>query len=224
MNVKQLLPKLRHERWMGWTQVAGRRLVEMPVFGLPRVALGEDTPERFSFITKTGLLSDDWQGHSFGEWEAIAVSNLARRPRRWQVKEHSGGVLGFGAKPSRLEYFDEFACEQVLDAAFMNEAHALLSSPLLVVAIPVRGILAVADGKDQAQVGKIIDYAHRGFVGAPEGLEPLTPHAITIQDGRPAGIVQGTRSGMPEIDRQHIEPERGFPWPAQDAGASGADD
>lgn len=189
MNTSRILPKLRHERWMGWTEVAGRPLVAMPLPGLPRVALGEDTPKRFAFLPKPEFIersAENWAERPFEEWEAIAVSNLAQRPRRWQVAERSGGVFGFGGKPSRLEYVDEFACEHMLDVAFMNEAHALLRSSLLAVAIPARGILAAADGADQAQVEKLIDYARRGFVGAPEGMEPITPHAITVRDGRPS--------------------------------------
>lgn len=220
MQMAGILPKLRHERWMGWTEIEGRRLVPMPLPGLPRVALGEDTPERFFFLPKPGLASAEWAVRSFEEWEAIAVSNLARRPRRWKIAERSGGVFGVGGKPSRLEYIDEFACEHTIDATFMNEAHALLGSKLLAVAIPVRGILVAVDGANPAHAGNLADYARRGFVGAPQGLEPITPHIILFQDGKPRSIIMS--NSVPDPHLQHLEPARGFPWPVQDAGCAAA--
>lgn len=124
--------------------------------------------------------------------------------------------MGFGAKPWRLEYIDEFACEQLLNVAFMNEAYALLGSQLLAVAIPVRGILVAAKGAEQPQVGNLVSYARRAFVGAPDGMEPITPHALIVRDGQPVGALMSDGATEPH----HIEPARGFPWPVQAADAA----
>jgi hypothetical protein len=218
MNDEQLLPKLRHERWMGWMEVPGRALLEIPVPGLPRVCVGEDTPRRFNFVQQANL-----NERPFADFEAVAVANLARRPASWAIKAKSGGVFGFGGKPSRLELIDEFACERILDVAFMKQAHALLASPLIVVAIPVRGILRVASATaDAAATGELVEFARSGFIHVLDGMEPITPHALTIQDGAIVGIVQNMRGTTPDLDREDVEPAAGFPWPVQPVPDDGA--
>ena len=212
MNDALLLPKLRHHRWMGWTELPGRPLVELPgIPGVPRVGVGEDTPQRYMFAQ-----DKDVAERSLAALEAIALANLAKRPSAWTVKSKAGGVLGIGAKPTMIEFIDEFACERILDVAFMQQAHALLKAPLIVAAVPVRGILwAVPAPTDVAVAGQFLSLVRAGFVNAPANMEPISPVAFTLSEGRVVGIVQGTSSDTPEIDREHVEPDRGFPWPVQ---------
>jgi hypothetical protein len=221
MNEQLLLPKLRHERWMGWTEIPGRELVKLPGLpGLPKVGLGEDTPQRYSYVQHHDLVA-----RTFEQLEALAVANLAKRPGQWKIKTKSGGVLGIGAKPSMIELVDEFACERILDVAFMQKAHALLKSPLIAVAVPVRGILwAAPAGGDVATVGNLIALARRAFVEAPANMEPISPAVLTVSDGKVVGVVQGMTGETPELDREHVEPTRGFPWPVQPIGGESADD
>lgn len=227
MDRKRLLPKLRHERWMGWTELPGRDLLKMPVKGLPRVGVGEDTRERYTFVQHRDLN----ESTTFAELEAISLANLAKRPGHWTVKEKSKGLLGIGARPLMLELMDEFSAERVLDVAFMTQAHDQLKSPLLTIAIPVRGIMWVrAAATDVATAGAFLELARKAFENAPEGLEPITPVVLTMQDGKLVGVVAGmSREGTPMGIDEDITPLRGFPWPVQgdplaDEASDGADE
>lgn len=210
MNDNLLLPKLRHTRWIGWTEVAGRDLFEKTaVNGLPRVGVGEDTPRRYAFVTPKGLAED---GRSFAELEAIAVANLQKRPASWTVKGTRGGFLGFGKKSTRLEFVDEFACERVLDPMFMKEAARLLGTEMIAVATPVRGVLwAEAGIGSLEEIGAFLALAENGFARVPENMEPVSPVVFTITNGALVGVIQGSPARNAEVT-----PARGFPWPQRD--------
>lgn len=211
MDRKRLLPKLRNERWMGWTELPSRELLKVPLKGLPRVGIGEDTRERFTFVQHTDLGTPD----TLAELEAIAVRNLANRPEHWNVKEKSKGLLGFRAKPRLIELTAEHAVERVLDVAFMRKAHEMLDASLVVIGIPVRGILwARAAPADVADGGEFLACVRKAFADAPKGLEPLTPIVLSVQDGKLIGAATGMKHD------EEIQPRLGFPWPTQGAAVA----
>lgn len=212
LDEKRLLPRLRHERWMGWTELPGRDLLTLPIKGLPRVGVGEDTRERFLFVQHTDL-----EGRrTLAELEAIAVANLARRPEFWNVKETSKRLFGLGTRPSLLEVVSEHAAERILDRAFMAKAHEQLDAPLLAVAMPVRGILwarAAAEGAEAS--GAFFDQVRRAFENAPRGIEPISPVVFTVKAGAILGVVAGRGADGSALSDADIVPARGFPWPVQ---------
>lgn len=219
MDRKRLLPRLRHERWMGWTELPSRALLSMPIKGLPRVGVGEDTRERFTFVQYA-----DMAAHVLADFEAIAVANLAKRPGHWTVKEKSKGFLGVGSKPLRLEFADEHSAERILDQHFMRKASELLGSKLLLVAIPIRGIMWVrAASTDATEVGDFLAGARHVFEQVPAGIEPITPVVLTVDDGKLTGAVGGVAGDRVSTDEE-IEPARGFPWPVQGGPEESDDD
>jgi hypothetical protein len=217
----RILPKLRHHRWMGWTEVAGRPLLAMPLRGIPHVGVGEDTPERYEFVSQAAVAAGP---RDFAAWEAVGAKNLARRSMDWKVKDKTKGFLGIGSKPLSLEMIEEFACERILDVATMRKAHELLQAPLLVVAIPVRGIMwARPAPTDVAEAGKFIGLARLAFEKVPKNIEPITPVVFSVMDGKLVGVVSGMAEGGRPSDDE-IEPERGFPWPVSGGGPQEEDD
>jgi hypothetical protein len=207
MNDALLLPKLRHTRWIGWTEVAGRDLFDRPMAsGLPRVGVGEDTPERFTFVAPDG-------DRSFDELETIAIANLRKRPVSWSVKKMRSGLLGLGKKPIQLQLIDEWACERLLDRDFLGQAHRLLDQEVLAVAAPARGLLYAAPGiAGPDPLAAFLSLAERAFVNVPEDMEPISPAVFTVQQGRLTGVILGHPQRTDEI-----VPARGFPWPTRDA-------
>jgi hypothetical protein len=210
MNDALLLPKLRHTRWIGWTEVAGRDLFDKPVAnGLPRLGVGEDTPQRFSFVTPEGLADAH---RTWGDVESVALANLRKRPATWTVTKKRGGVLGIGAKPARLSFVDEFACERLLDADFLNQAHRLLATELLAVAVPARGIIFAGRGvADLAEMSEFLAVAERAFCDVPANMEPVSPAVFAVQAGKLVGVVLGQPQRTDEVT-----PSRGFPWPTRE--------
>jgi hypothetical protein len=211
MDDSRLLPRLRHTRWIGWTEVAGRDLLERPLAGLPRVGLGEDLPDRFQFATAETLTARGWS-----ELEPIALANLRRRPAAWTVTHTRGGLFGLGKKPARLELIDEHACERLLDEEFLTKAHRLIDQEILAVAAPARGLLFAAPGIARSdEMAAFLALAERTFTKVPAHLEPISPAVFTVQEGRISGVILG------HPRRQHeLAPARGFPWPTRDAAAS----
>jgi hypothetical protein len=104
----------------------------------------------------------------------------------------------------------------------MQKAHAVLRSKLVVVAVPVRGILwAGPTVEDMVVMTEFLGRARRGFVNAPENMEPISPCVFTVSDGQVVGIVQGFHGERPsELDMEHVEPAIGFPWPVRPANGA----
>jgi hypothetical protein len=206
----KLLPKLRHERWLGWAELPSRPLLELPIKGLPRVTAGMDTRERFVFVQS----SDLDQATQLAEIEAIALANLVRRPEFWTVKERSKGVLGIGAKPTFLELIAEHAAARILDVAFLVKAHEQLRSPLLAVAVPFRGVLwARAADRSVAETAAFVRTVRDAFANAPRGVEPITPHVFSAMAGKLTGVIAGDG----DTTTGELEPTGGFPWPVRPA-------
>lgn len=205
---------------MGWTELPSRDLLKVPIKGLPRVGVGVDTRQRYTFVQHDDLN----ESTTFADLEAIAVANLAKRPEFWTVKEKSKGFLGIGARPLRLELVAEHAASRVLDVRFMTTAHEQLDAPVLMIAIPVRGIMWVsAAATDAAALGAFLALARATFENAPKGIEPLTPVVLTMQDGKLIGVAAGRSSDSKSIGvGEDITPVRGFPWSVQ--GDSPGDD
>ncbi len=205
LNRKKLLPKLRHERWIGWTELPSRPLLPLSIKGLPHVAAGMDTRERFQFVQH----SDLDESTTLADLEAIAVANLGRRSEFWTVKEKSKGFLGIGAKPTFLELIAEHAAARILDTAFLEMAHEQLNAPLLAVAIPFRGVLWARSAAGSAQdIAAFAEGARRAFTEVPRGVEPISPHVFTLLNGKVTGVIlrDGDKAG-------DLEPTGGFPWP-----------
>lgn len=219
LDKKRLLPRLRHERWMGWTELPGRDLLKLPIKGLPRVGVGEDSRERFLFVQHADLDG----ATTLAELEAIAVANLGARPEFWNVKQKSKRLFGLGARPTMLELVTEHAAERILDRAFMMKAHEQLNAPLLAVAIPIRGILWARAGTGTVEeIGAFVALARRAFESAPKGFEPISPVVLTMKDGVLLGAISGSaEDGKPLVD-EDIVPARGFPWPVQGSPAAPA--
>lgn len=190
----KLLPRLRHARWKGWSELPSRPLLDLPVPGMPRLTAGEDTPETFRFVEDDAALD---------ELLPIAIANLSRRNEFWNVKEKSKGVLGFGAKPTLLELVAEQANARILDARFLALAHEQLRSDMLAVAIPFRGVIwARAAGDDRAFVAHV----RQVFVDAPRAVEPVTPLVFSVRDGKLVAAITGD-------DPAETMPANGFPFP-----------
>jgi hypothetical protein len=174
LDDRMLLPRLRASDWPGWAEIPGRALLEMPGVDAPRVAVGEDSATRFTYVQH-----DDLAGRAFAEWEAIAVANLKMR------------AAALRTVGTRLELVDEFACERVLDADLMRRAHAALRVSHVVVAVPVRGILWIASLLDPAGVSELVALARASFA-KPEQLEPVSPVVFTVRDGAIVGTLDSS--------------------------------
>ncbi len=206
----RIVPKLRHHRWRGWTEIANKPLIAMPVASLPRYGVGEDRNDSFEFIGNAQIAMGP---RTFDEWEAIAVRNVGRRSMEWRVKGKTKGFLGIGARPHVLELIEEFACERILDVQLMQRAHELLRAPILAVSIPVRGIMWARPAPATGCEMELLAQSRDAFVQAPNSLEPITPLVFAIQQGRVTGVITG--GADPErFLAEGIEPIRGFPWPA----------
>jgi hypothetical protein len=207
MQDHRVLPKLRHHRWKGWSEgdVAGRPLLKMPLKGIPHVGIGEDTAERYEFVSTAMIAGGP---RSLEEWEAIGVKNLAKRSMEWKVVKTTRGLLGMGKKPVSLQLVEEFACERILDPHTMQRAHELLKAELLMVAIPVRGILWACPAGDVEETGAFMATTRAAFVGAPRTMEPISPLVFTVSSGALVGVVRGL--GEEDVD---VVPTAGFGLP-----------
>src|SRR4051812_34279394 len=105
----EILPMLRAAGWSGWPGVAGR--------DLPGHELRADV------VDARGAPITD-QGERFAALEAVALTNLRKRPAQWLVTERRG-LLDMGGRALRVEHVDEFACERLLDRDFLSRAHQL---------------------------------------------------------------------------------------------------
>lgn len=198
----KLVPRLRHPAWAGWDELPSRALLDLPIAGLPRVACGVDSKQRFQFVQHADLAGDT----TLASLEAIAVANLARRHEHWSVREKSRGVLGFGQKPVWLELVAEHANSRLLDVAFLQRAHAELAAPLLAVALPVRGVLwARAAGKDDAG---FVAAVRAAFTDVPKGLEAVCAHVFVVDAGKVTGAIHPAGA-------EELAPRSGWPWPVR---------
>lgn len=201
MDYGDLLPRLRHRDWYGWTDVLGRDLLDPRLpGGVPRVGVGVDTPAKFWWA--------EADGRELAALEPIALANLARRPARWEVVDKDGGFLGRGGRPAVLKLVDEYASERLLDRAFLDEAHQLLRAPMVALVTPVRGMLYAASALDPERVATLRANATVTF-GATT-LEPLSPQVFVVQSGAVTGVAASAL-----LDAVDMPPTNGFPWPTR---------
>lgn len=99
-----------------------------------------------------------------------------------------------------------YACEKILDPAFMGTLHARLSSKLLAAGIPAKGQLWVTTAlTEPAQVGVFAMLVRRRHEDSPPN-ERLSTEVFLISDGTVVGVARGGAPQQPEDNK----PKKGF--------------
>lgn len=161
---------------------------------VPILVYGYDRPNTFAIMTKGGA-----EEARRGELRAEALANLVKVDVAVELVRLEGGFTFWVAQ-------GYYACEKVLDVAFMKALHERIGSPLLAVAMPVKGQLLVTDAVSNANViGGFMAIA-TGQYDKNEAGRQLTPTVFLVSDG----VITGFAKATSEAPKKSAEQKKGF--------------
>jgi HEAT repeat protein/uncharacterized protein YtpQ (UPF0354 family) len=199
-NQRVVLPILKDANWPHAERVLCRRLADhLSSPYLPWLAFGYDQVQTFEFLSKDQF--PGLNGSKLKLIEQAAVRNFADRPAAWQSKEIR---LGWRKKTRLLVCTEDFlSAERILDRDFMQEAQRQLSTHMLLVGIPRRGLMLAIDGT-QTQ-GVLESFANMISVQYHRAdTAPITPMCFAIADGKIIGMLKGGE----EVGKAIVQAER----------------
>jgi hypothetical protein len=180
-----LLVNFKAASWEGRTQSVCRPLLEgaeRQGVGVPLAVLGYDHPNTF------GNMSRLPEGATFDELFTRAIDNLAGIDVPVEKMQVEDLVL-------LIAHDHFFACEKLLDAAFMKRCQDQLGAELLAAGLPNKGLLLLTGAAQPPAIlhkfAAICEGRHRA---APEPLR-LSPVPLLVQDGKVLGFL--TRGDEP---------------------------
>jgi hypothetical protein len=166
--------------WPGRPLAVGR-----PLFNFPETfthALGGSPNAFVSYAYDMGTQLATVREGDASELERQAVVNLEERSVSWQVTTtHPDG------RPRVLAMADEYAAEMILSPSAMEEAHLLLDTPLLSVAIINRGSILVQDGRSYEDTLSLLSFCRKEYDAA--GSDRICPYPVSVMNNRPSAMI-----------------------------------
>lgn len=177
-----LLPYLRPSSWPHLHQVPHHPLLAVEGVDVPYVTYVATTQQR---VITTELMRSQKLGlDELAEEAMLSLSERAFDLTPRPIVETGGALL--------ISVTDEFAAEAVACPQLMHAAHDALGSERLAAAIPARGVLLIADGRDESSAAILSGWAREIYSEA--GDLALTPHLIMLRLGVPEGVLKAQDS------------------------------
>lgn len=175
---RPIVPVLQPASWERLAEHVHQPLLSEPEGAeLPVVACAYDHPESYEFVQRTSV-----------EELQTTEEELLDRARR-SIRDREATWAPMEVPGESLEMLVcEGPAEKVLDPAFMQDAQRRLDTDLLVVGVPTRGLLLVADGRaDEETIAKFA----AGVDGQYQRAEapPVSPTVMAFRDGEPVGAL-----------------------------------
>ncbi len=202
-----LYPVLRDMAWSGRPLAVGRPLFNFPeTFTHALVSARRDagsenasgdgagaSPNAFvSYAYDLGTQLATVREGDASELERQAVANLEERSVSWQVTTtHPDG------RPRVLAMADEYAAAMLLSPSAMEEAHLLLDTPLLAVAIVNRGSILVQDGRSYEDTLLLLSFCRKEYDAA--GSDRICPYPVSVMNNRPSAMIEPATDLPPQM-------------------------
>ena len=173
----RLMPSLRHRGDVALDEVVWNALLSEPeAIDLPVVVCGVDGETTFGMIRRDAI------DRTTAEAMQAALDNLAEETVEIETLELEELSV-------RIVTGSFYAAEKLLDRAFMRQLHAELAAPMLVAAVPARGLLVVAPAReDRELIARFV--ALVGLHFEESGGRAISSSVMLVTDGRVAGFVQ----------------------------------
>lgn len=182
------LPVLRPGDWDLIHTVAHRSLLHPRRSAqIPIIAVARPTDDGLDLLRPDAL---DVLGMSWRDVLTFAVQQLAQVEVSWDVVHKNEGtghpaLLGF-------ESGGVYSASRVLDRSFMQRAHDLLQTPVLLACMPTYGQLFVTHGGPLAErsLTRAFRVWARRHYAAAAGVDALSYQAFVLRDGQVIGIFE----------------------------------
>ena len=186
----RLMPSLRHRGDVALDEVVWHALLSEPeAIDLPVVVCGVDGETTFGMIRRDAI---DRPAEDAME---AALANLSEET----VEIENLQLEGLSVRVITGSFY---AAEKLLDREFMRGMHAELDAPMLVAAVPARGLLVVAAAHTERDLlARFIALVALHF--EESGGRAISSSVMLVTEGRVDGFVQTEEPAEPAVPPQN---------------------